>query len=140
MYNEALSRCRKTARQLRLNEHRFEMVFTQEMRRVDRELLLELAIPVSTFLYSHLFTYSRWLRSLILFTSFAAGFPVIQKISAEHINNASVKQVIYAPRYTELTHDQAICFLALLFFLTPSRRQIVDEHAKIRLITGKPAY
>ena len=114
------------------------------MRRVDRELPLELAIPVSIFLYSHLFTYSRCLQSLILFTSFAAVFPVIQKISAEHINNASVKQVIHAPRYTELTHDQAICFFALLFFLTSSRiqvlRQIVDEHAKIRLITGKPAY
>ena len=57
-------------------------------------------------------------------------FSVIQTISAEHINNASVKRVIHVSRYTELTHDQAICYFALLFFLTPSRipvlRQKVD--------------
>ena len=30
--------------------------------------------PVSTFLYSHFVTYFRWLRSLILFTSFRSRF------------------------------------------------------------------
>ena len=43
-----------------------EMVFTQEMQRVDRELHLELAESPINPAFIHVFTYSKWLRSLIL--------------------------------------------------------------------------
>lgn len=95
---------------LRLNAYRSvtEMVFTQEMQRVDRELFFELTeSPISS--------------------SFIHMFIPFPPIALRRINLWS-------------TH----LFSCALFFLTrrriPVLRQRVDEHGKIRLITGKPAY
>ena len=53
---------------LRPNTHHSvtEMSSTQEMQRVDRELLLELTESPMNHTFNHVFTYSKWLRSLIL--------------------------------------------------------------------------